>query len=399
MIPKKRIAIVVPDLSVLSGVPMVAKFLYEVINESERYSAELVSISTSARDKNSIRILDPKTWLKGIAVTEHEFRGIAYQHVGANLTEIEFFRYRPRKILDKIFTRFDLLQVVAGLPMWFHVARNFPNKVALKVATLTDVELESVLASVSPPKRLWMQAMNKFNRSSEKSAFQKADAIFVENDWLKNDLAKAYAEKTIMAPPGTDTNFFTSKEYRRDGYLLSVARFADRRKNVQLLFRAYRKLLNILPEAPPLVLAGQTAPTKDDMAVAEELRITEKLKIYTAVPAEKLLDLYRNASIFVLSSNEEGFGLVIAEAMSCSLPVISTKCGGPEVLVKEGQTGYLVPTGDSEMLANRINSLILDPGKRQRFGEAGRIRAVENFSLKASGLIYLKTYDKLLNRI
>lgn len=399
MICKKRIAIVVPDLSVLSGVPMVAKFLYEVINKSERYSAELISISTSVRDRNSIRILNPNTWLKGITVTEHEFQGIPYQHIGANLTEIEFFRYCPRKILDKIFTQFDLLQVVAGLPMWFHVARNFPNKVALKVATLTDIELESVLASVSPPRKLWIQVMNKFNRNLEKSAFQKADAIFVENDWLKKELEKVYPEKTIMAPPGTDTIFFTSKEYRRDGYLLSVARFADRRKNVQLLFRAYRKLLNILPETPPLVLAGQTAPTRDDMAVAEELRITKKLKIFTAITAEKLLDLYCNASIFVLSSNEEGFGLVVAEAMSCSLPVISTKCGGPEVLVKEGQTGYLVPTGDSEMLANRLNSLILDPGKRQRFGEAGRIRAIKNFSLKACGLVYLKTYDKLLNQI
>lgn len=398
MLSKKRVAIVVPDLSVLNGVSMVAKFLYEVVNNSERYSAELVSISTSARDENSVRILNPKTWFKGITVTEHEFRGVPYRHVGANLTEIEFFRYRPRKILDEIFTRFDLLQVVAGLPMWFHVAGNFPNKTALKVATLTDVELESVLASVSPPRKTWMQLMNNFNRDLEKSAFQKAVAIFVENDWMKNDLEKLYPEKTIMAPPGTDTNFFLSKEYRRDGYLLSVARFADRRKNVQLLFRAYRKLLDLLPESPRLVLAGQTAPTKSDMAVAEELGITKKLEIFTGVTAEKLLDLYCNASIFVLSSNEEGFGLVIAEAMSCSLPVISTKCGGPEILVDEGQTGYLVPTGDSETLADRINSLVLDPGKRQRFGEAGRLRAVKNFSLKASGLVYLKTYDKLLNQ-
>ncbi len=396
---KKRIAIVVPDLSVLNGVSMVAKFLYEVINNSGRYSAELVSISTSARDENSVKILNPKTWLQGITVTEREFQGIPYRHVGANLTEIEFFRYRPRKILDEILARFDLLQIVAGLPMWFHVAGNFPNKTALQVATLTDAELESVLASSSPPRKTWTQLMNKFNCDLEKSAFQKAVAIFVENDWLKNELEKMYPEKTVMAPPGTDTNFFTSQEYRQDGYLLSVARFADRRKNVRLLFRAYRKLLDRLPEAPPLVLAGQTAPAKADLAVADELKITGKLEILTAVTAEKLLDLYCSASIFVLSSNEEGFGLVIAEAMSCGLPVIATKCGGPEILVKEGQTGYLVPPGDSEMLAEKIKSLVLDPEKRQKFGEAGRARAVKNFSLKASGQVYLNTYDKLLNQI
>jgi D-inositol-3-phosphate glycosyltransferase len=394
---KKRIAIVVADLSELGGVPVVAKFLYEIINKSEKYSAGLVSISTSVRDRNSVRILSPQTWLEKIKITEEEFQGAPYRHVGANLTEIEFFRYRPRKVLDEVLSEFDLVQVVAGTPVWFHAARNFRGKVALKVATLTDIERESVLKSQTQPKKLWTQLMNKINRRLEKSAFARADAIFVENEWMKKDLERLYPEKTIMAPPGTNTDFFSPESYQKDGYILSVARFADRRKNVQMLFRSYRKLLDKMPDAPTLLLAGQTAPTTDDLAIAEELKIADRIKIHTGITLEQLRDFYRGASIFALSSNEEGFGLVIAEAMSCGLPVVSTRCGGPEILVKEDETGYLTPTGDAETFADKIYELLVEPEKRQKFGEAARRRAVENFSLEASGRVYLKTYDKLLS--
>ncbi len=393
---KKRIAIVVADLSQLGGVPNVAKFLYEIINRSENYSAQLVSISTSMRDQNSVRILDPKTWRKGITVSEHEFERHPYRHIGANLTEIEYFRYRPRKILDQVLSGFDLIQVVAGTPMWFHAARNFPGKVALKVATLTDVERESVVNETPQPKKTWIRLMNKLNRRLERSAFQKADAIFVENDWMKKDLGKLYPEKTVMAPPGTNVDFFTPQKYQPNGYLLSVARFGDRRKNVQMLFRAYRQLLDKFPAAPPLVLAGQTAPTAEDMAIAEKLEITDKLQIHTGITLDALRDFYRQASMFLLSSNEEGFGLVIAEAMSCELPVVATRCGGPEILVQEGETGYLTPTGDADAFAEKIFELLLAPEKRETFGKAGRQRIIERFSLEAAGKIYLKTYDKLL---
>ena len=68
-----------------------------------------------------------------------------------------------------------------------------------------------------------------------------------------------------------------------------------------------------------------------------------------------------NSSIFVLSSIYEGFGLVIVEAMSCGLPVVSYACPcGPKDIIEEGKDGFLVEVNDEQTLAARINQLIED---------------------------------------
>lgn len=395
----KKIALVAQDLTIFSGVSTVTKFLRDVIEASSRYEVELISLATSALDQNSVRLVKPKTWTQGVTVSSHQTANLFFQHVGANLTEIEFFRYRPRQALDKVLKEFDLVQIVAGTPPITLAAGSFAGKVALQVATLTKIERVSVIAQTPQPKRLWLQAMTKLCTRLEQQAFERANVIFVENHWLKKYLSSEFSEKTILAPPGVDTVFFApSGEYRANGYLLSVGRFSDSRKNVQLLFKAYRNLLDQMPNAPALVLAGQTAPTDEDLSVASDLKILDKIEILIDVSLEQLREIYQNAQLFILSSNEEGFGMVIAEAMACGLPVVATNCGGPEMLINNGETGFLTPVGDAPEMAQRIGDLLKNPEKRGAFAVAARKRAVEQFSLVAAGRIYLETYDQLLEK-
>lgn len=395
---KRKIAVLAPDLSVLNGVTVVAKFLHDAINSSDSFTAELISLATSSADEQSVRLTKPKTWLGGVRVETKQLNGHKFRHIGSNFTEIEFFRYRARPALDEILRGFDLVQVVTGVPVWTLAAKNFGGKIALQVATLTAVERASVLAETAQPKRAWLSAMTKINERLEREAFQIADAIFVENNWLKKHLEKNFGGKTIFAPPGVDTKFFKPDVYRENGYILSVGRFGDRRKNVQMLFRAYKTAAEKLgDDLPNLILAGQTAPSDADLRKADVLGIRNRIEILTGVSAEKLLELYQNASVFALSSNEEGFGLVIAEAMACGLPVIATECGGPEVLVEENETGYLVPINDSEKMADKICHLLQNPEKRRRFGAKAREICDNRFSIVATAKIYLETYEKLLS--
>ena len=106
--------------------------------------------------------------------------------------------------------------------------------------------------------------------------------------------------------------------------------------------------------------------------------------------------LFRSAALYVVSSNEEGLGLTILEAMASGRPVVSTACGGPSTTVLDGETGRLVPVGDAEALADAMRDLLGTPERADAMGQRGRERVEQHFSKTAAGQRFLETYDQLL---
>lgn len=96
--------------------------------------------------------------------------------------------------------------------------------------------------------------------------------------------------------------------------------------------------------------------------------------------------LYGEADVVVVpSENPEGFSLVCVEAMMMGLPVVATKPGGPTEIILHGETGLLVPGGDAVALAQAIQRLAGDPGRRTEMGRAGRERALTLFTTDVFG--------------
>lgn len=87
------------------------------------------------------------------------------------------------------------------------------------------------------------------------------------------------------------------------------------------------------------------------------------------------------AQVSLLVTNWEGFPLSILEAMRARLPVVASSVGGVAESVRDGETGYLVPHGNVELLRDRIGRLLRDPGLRVRLGSNGRIRYEQDFTL------------------
>ncbi len=162
------------------------------------------------------------------------------------------------------------------------------------------------------------------------------------------------------------------------GYIFLSARIQDPRKNVNLLIRAFANIHQTLPNIR-LIIAGDT-PTADTAALTKALGLADKVEFVGHVSRPELLSLYQRASVFVLPSLQEGLGISALEAMACGVPVVSTRCGGPEGIVQDGVTGRLVPNGDEQALAAAILDLLVDPERRKAMGARGREFALQEFS-------------------
>jgi len=400
---RPRIALVVPALAASAGVGSVASFLLKTIKRKPHYELKLISLAMSSADPCSVLLHRPATWIRGISVQEGIYQGEKFYHVGALGGEIETQRLKPRAALSAIIADCDLIQVVAGVPSWSLPVVGLDKPVVLQVATLTAVERRRRQEVEHGPLALWRRFMTRRVANLDRQALGLVDAVMVENPWMLNyarQLLKSHSTIVEYAPPGLDLAEFTPLAERSfsSPYILCVGRLADARKNVGLLLDAYAGLCRALVDAPRLVLAGLSPPPEFFWRRAETLGVLEHIEFVSRPSSAELRRLYRDASIFASSSDEEGFGVAILEAMASGVPVVSTRSGGPEGIVTDGCDGFLVPTGDSDAMTARLILLMKDAVLNLRMGRAARATAENRFEQNIAGDRYLEVYDRLLYR-
>jgi glycosyltransferase involved in cell wall biosynthesis len=115
----------------------------------------------------------------------------------------------------------------------------------------------------------------------------------------------------------------------------------------------------------------------------------------------RVLDMpafWRSVDVAVVPSNQwiESFGMVALEAMACARPVVVTRNGALTSLVKDGQTGIVVPPADVDALAGALAAYGRDTALRDRHGWAGRRRCEEQFSIERTALRYLELCAELI---
>jgi len=109
-------------------------------------------------------------------------------------------------------------------------------------------------------------------------------------------------------------------------------------------------------------------------------------------PRSDVPNLLSMVNMLVLPSTQEALPLVLLEAMASGKPVVATRCGGPEEIVIDGETGFLVPVGDDAVLAERIEMILSNDALAVRMGQAGRQRAEEAFSVSS----YVRNIEKVI---
>lgn len=168
--------------------------------------------------------------------------------------------------------------------------------------------------------------------------------------------------------------------------LVAVGRLA-RPKNYPMLIRAMSRVAEATPVHLYILGEGLERSCLEELIRDLNLQAVVHMLGFQRNPYTYM----RQADVFVLSSDYEGFGNVIVEAMGLGVPVIATDCPyGPREILADGEYGVLVPTGDERALAEAILSLLHDPDTRRRLGEKAKRRA-EEFSVEK----IVRRYERL----
>lgn len=158
--------------------------------------------------------------------------------------------------------------------------------------------------------------------------------------------------------------------------IVTVCRFSPQ-KDFPTLLLAFRALLERRPAR--LVLVGDGELRDEVGSMARTLGIADHVELPGFQPNP--YPYVAGADVFVLSSFYEGFGNVIVEAMALGIPVVATDCDyGPGEIIEEGRSGYLVPVGGWEIMADRLLTLLEDAQRYRQMRESGLARA-ERFGI------------------
>ena len=127
-------------------------------------------------------------------------------------------------------------------------------------------------------------------------------------------------------------------------------------------------------------------------------RIKQKnINIVVHEPTSDIIQKYKESSMLIMTSRYEPFGLVLPEAMSCGIPVVSFDCPyGPASIITEGKDGFLIADRDINGFADKICLLIDDVSLRQRMGKAAAISSRRFEALKIMP-IWKQLFEKLVN--
>ncbi len=256
--------------------------------------------------------------------------------------------------------------VVAASAPYGAAAPRSQRPYACWLATGLESEWASRRAGLPPSRRIALALNAPVLRRLEREVLRSASLVFAISPASRDELAEVSGRADVdwlpipvrlaALTPEADADW----RARLDSPVIAfVGRGADPRKNVRLLLDAFPLVRRRFPAATLRLIGEPPGGPLPDGAVATG-------------PVDDLAAELRSASLLVLPSIQEGFGIVVAEAFAAGVPAVVTPSGGPEHLVR-GSNGGLVLSGfDPEELANAVSSLLEDPERLMRMRRDAR---------------------------
>jgi glycosyltransferase involved in cell wall biosynthesis len=300
----------------------------------------------------------------------------------------------PVRVLNRLWHRWEWppVEVFSGPVDVAHAMHPLliPSRHAAQVVTIHD------LYFLDRPESTAAEIRRDYPALAAAHA-RRADAVIVVSEYTASQVQSRLGiarERISICPPGAPS-WSPRAAPGSPGPVLFVGTI-EPRKNVAALLTSYATLMSMLPDAPPLMLAGGvSADSAPLLAQLARPPLLGRARHLGYVSDDQRAALYRSASVLVLPSLNEGFGLPALEAMSIGVPVVAANRGALPELV--GDAGLLVEPDDTDGIASAIARLLTEPDLASRSAERGIARA-RQFTWAATAARLVAAYRAAIER-
>lgn len=244
------------------------------------------------------------------------------------------------------------------------------------------------------PNRSWI------NRTLVKYALNQADAILSTSNNMLNQI-KNFTQKPVeITPFGIDTDTFRSIPVKNDEntFVIGTVKHLKKIYGIDLLIKAFKKIVDWNPSLDlKLLVVGQGTERKNLENLANKLGISKKVEFAGDVEPDDVPYYINRMDVFVaLSVCNESFGVSVLEAGACQIPVVVSNVSGFTEIVKDNDTGIVVPDNEVLKPAEAIHRLIHDDRLREELGKNARNHVEQLYSFHSSINSMLRIYNQVL---
>ena len=229
-----------------------------------------------------------------------------------------------------------------------------------------------------------------FKREMEE--YELADYISIPSTFVKRTfLEEGISEKKLLVNPyGVDLSEFKQIQKEDNVFRIIYAGGLTIQKGIPYLLQAFSELN--LPNSELWHLGS----VNDELKPFVNKFKNEKIKLLGHKPQNELYKYYSQGSVFILPSIQDGFGMVIFQAMACGLPVIlSENTGGYDAITKDGEEGFVIPIRDVEAIKEKIWYLYNNQDIAREMGQKAKIKVSNGFSWEDYGNRYIKNLEEI----
>lgn len=209
-------------------------------------------------------------------------------------------------------------------------------------------------------------------------------AAILSTSAVMAERTRRYTDKPVAVTPfGIDVEAFSPavEPMRREGITIGIVKLISPRYGIGDLIGAFDRLVSMLPDRNIRLLIYGDGPQRKEMEQkTQQLRLSDKVSFFGYIPHAAVPEALRAMDIFCAPSLAESFGVAAVEAMACGVPCVTSDAEGFTEVMADSETGFIVPRGDTEALADKLSLLVNDAVLRKRMGEAGRLRALQLYN-------------------